>query len=213
MYKAFLARYRLKETCRDNEQESFLHRRRMIAFIDRRSAAKGGHTSYDAWLYEPPKDCNEIPDNAVPEWFINASRTTLLPQLGYRVQSELSQDERAAFAMKNHSAELEAEAMATKQNVSSSFHCVGSLLTLSFYVKSADVVKCYIFWHDLGIRFMPEDIRTTLLRIFDLERHGNREFLQNDEILAGFIESMRRGLRDEEFKAFQMSSPVAKFHK
>ena len=147
----FLAQYKLKETRGDNDQELFLCRRRMVAFVDRRSAAKSGHESYDAWLFEPPSDCNEIPDNAVPEWFINASQTTLLPHFGYRMAR--------SYLL------LEAKAMANKKNVSS--HFFGSLLTLSFFFKSPDVVKCYLYWHG------SEDIRTTLTKIFDLEKCDN----------------------------------------
>merc|ERR1712087_386110 len=211
LYKGFLKQHRLKETRGDKDQESFLHRRRMVAFVDRRKgkAAVGDDEKSevkgdDVWLFEPPSDCSEIPDNPVPEWFINASRTTLLPHLEYRVQSELSQEERDELATAKKTTELEEKAMATKQNVCSSFHCFGSVLTLSLYVKSQDVVKCYLYWHGRVIRFFPEDIRTTMTKIFDLKKHGNEAFLKSEK-LDGHIDSMKRGLRDEEFKGFQVS--------
>merc|ERR1712013_386110 len=59
-----------------------MFRRRMVAFVDRR----GGDVSEpSAWLYEPPRDCRTIPKDFVPDCFINASMTTLLPHCSYFV--------------------------------------------------------------------------------------------------------------------------------
>jgi len=211
LYKAFTAQH--KE--RRGDQESFLHRRRMVTFIDRRGKGMANADDDDdgdeksasdkVWLFEPPSDCARIPDNAVPEWFINASRTTLLPHFEYRLQSDLSKEERIEVAMNKKRTEMSEGAMATKQNVNTSFHCFGSLLTLSFYAKSADVVKCYLYWQGQIIRFFPEDVRTVLPRIFDMTKRGNAEFLKNSDEVEEHIRSMRRGLSDKEFKGFQMS--------
>merc|ERR1712129_179922 len=91
------------------------------------------------------------------------------------------------------------------RNVCATTHCSGALLTMSFFVKSPTVIKCYLWWNGQGIRFFPEDITTTMAKIFDLDKHGNREFLENEQLVTEYIESMQRVLRDNEFKGFQLS--------
>ena len=111
LYKCFVAEHQVKET--------FLHRRRMVALVDRRGPAKGRYQEYDAWLFEPPADCAEIPDHAVPEWFLNASKTTLLPHIGYRAHEMNRPDWEL---LHSGDAVLQEQARAMQQNVSSSFH-------------------------------------------------------------------------------------------
>ena len=45
-------------------QNSFLRRKRIISIVDRRSA-----DSTPMWMFEPPSNCRDIPENAVPEWY------------------------------------------------------------------------------------------------------------------------------------------------
>ena len=97
------------------------------------------------------------------------------------------------FSENNEFAKREKQAMATNQNVSASFSCFGSLLTFSFVAKSPTVVKCYLYWNGQGMRFFPEDIRTVLPKIFDLDSHGNREFLQRPLLARGTAEAGKLG--------------------
>eukprot|EP01083_Nonionella_stella_P187987 691912_1 len=40
-------------------------------------------------------------------------------------------------------------------NIGASFHAKGGLITFSYFVKSKDVIKCYLYWNGQVIRFMP----------------------------------------------------------
>eukprot|EP01083_Nonionella_stella_P072717 196179_1 len=66
--------YKFKDGMSDH-----LHRKRLIAVIDRRrSKSKDDEDIDNIWMYEPPKG-RDIPSDAVPEWYINSSKCCLFP--------------------------------------------------------------------------------------------------------------------------------------
>ena len=81
-----------------------------------------------------------------------------------------------------------------------------SLLTLSFYVKSDEVVKLYLYRHGQLLRFMPEDIRTVLPKLFNMNygKKINQQFLKSKNV-DEHIDRMKGLLKDVEFEAFQQS--------
>merc|ERR1719273_1520234 len=49
------------------------------------------------------------------------------------------------------------------------FGAAGSVMTLSFHAKQERVVKMYLFCNRQCIRFMPEDIKTVLRTLFNMD--------------------------------------------
>ena len=74
-------------------------------------------------------------------------------------------------------------------------------MTLSFVVKKENVIKCYLFYGGGVIRFFPEDIKTVLPTIFNMEYVGNRDYIENDKDLDHLIKEMTA----EEFFKFQQN--------
>jgi len=81
--------------------------------------------------------------------------------------------------------------------------CDGSLLTLSIQVWQKNVVKAYLFWNGKVMRFMPEDIRSVLPIIFNMDYPGNRAFAQSEKAINGYIERIQPALVDVQFDLFR----------
>ena len=60
-----------------------LHNKRMVVIVDRRHLSTDDVITDHIWMYEPPSHCRDIPDNAVSEWHISASKTCILPNQDY----------------------------------------------------------------------------------------------------------------------------------
>eukprot|EP00483_Globobulimina_turgida_P007920 UN07936 len=143
-------------------------------------------------MYEPPIDCRNIPHDVVPEWYINASRTSLLPNMEYGDGKEAEEaDDEAKDKTKEQ---------LLKSNITSSFHCKGSLLTLSFIVKEADAVKMYLYWNGQIIRLQAEDIKPVFKTIFNMkwkdDRSSNHAFVKSKEI-DEFIQQIEQKVTDK----------------
>ena len=89
------------------------------------------------YMYTPPANCNRIADDSVPESFFNASKECLLPGKGYA-------------AGKGGSEQTQTIDVGTPMG--------GFQFTLSFHVRAADDIKCYLFHHGQISRFYPQDM-------------------------------------------------------
>merc|ERR1712048_1380497 len=77
IFKTFLNHNGLSEM--DKNGFLRLYRKRFMVMVDRR-----GRDSPDTlWMYDPPEDCRDIPNDAVNEWSINAVNQCVLPHLNY----------------------------------------------------------------------------------------------------------------------------------
>merc|ERR1712130_88865 len=111
------------------EKQPFrIHKKRLVAFVDRRDRKPPIDKVY---LFEPPSVCRDIPNDACPEWHINASKLLLLP--GLNKQQNEEKDEQTE----------------QKKVKSCNIGCCGAsdggLLTVSFHVKAIDNMQCYLF--------------------------------------------------------------------
>ena len=136
---------------------------RFVILIDRRrDDNKGQHNKQfgsdeeddTVYMYTPPSNCRTIPRDYVPEWFISASRTCLLPNLNYKPEeaeaSDSGSNKKKDKAGNSDNAKKE---KIIKANIGSSSHVKGGLLTCSFIAKSSDCVKAYIYWNGQISRF------------------------------------------------------------
>merc|ERR1719295_851064 len=139
-----------------------------------------------------------IPRNAVPEWFVASSRQCLLPGLDYHevIKDNAAKAQKAQNVADDNgngdgdddkedenappSRDDKAKKDPSKyQDIGAHNSCKSSVLTLSFHVKQADVIKLYLYHNGQSMRFMPEDIRDILPTLFNMEYLGNDDWLQD----------------------------------
>ena len=160
----------------ETNQRSYLKHKRLIALVDQKQNMQKKQ-SVPLYMYEPPENSRDIPRNALPEWYFGSSKLCLLPGLN-------GSDEES-------------------DNIGSHDLCGGAMLTLSCHVKEDKMVRAYLYYNGQCMRFMPEDIRTVLPLLFNMEYGNNKEWMKMDKDVNGYIEKMREVLRDEQFTAFQ----------
>ena len=88
-------------------------------------------------MYNPPINARDIPTDYLPEWFINASRTCLIPNMDYKPEE----------AEKKETLEKDQQKPLEKRNIATATISKGQLLTLSVIAKERDVVKCYLYFN------------------------------------------------------------------
>lgn len=73
----------------DKRTQNYLQKKRLIVLVDRRQYATMTRKQMlepvddEVFMYEPPNVARNIPNNAVPEWYIGASRMTVLPDMNF----------------------------------------------------------------------------------------------------------------------------------
>mmetsp|Transcript_10409 Transcript_10409/g.9419 ORF Transcript_10409/g.9419 Transcript_10409/m.9419 type:complete len:201 (+) Transcript_10409:3-605(+) len=172
------------------------HRSRFITMIDRRK--KEGKD--DTYMYCAPGDCRDIPSNYVPEWFVSASKSTLLPDLEYGDGQNALKDANSDKAKTDETKEkLE------KANIGSGFHAKGGLLTFSFQCKAADQIKCFLFYNGQVIRLFPDEIEDVFPQIFNMEHPRNKGYFTNNKHFKSTMANIEGKLIDKRFNAFKGS--------
>ena len=156
----------------------------MVAMVDVRDA-----NSKDVYLYMPPgKYTRDIPDNAVPEWYFSASKTCLLSPTNY------DEDEAIGKSTVKHLYE-ERKSDPINGNIGCGFADEGRLLTISFHIRSTDVIKAYLFFSSGMIRFTPgnKNIKVLFEKIF-AKTHVNEEYIEGDDmnVLLGQLNAWLR---------------------
>eukprot|EP01084_Bolivina_argentea_P026865 49949_1 len=177
-------------------------RRRFVTIIDRREVDKDEIT-----MYEPPRRIRDIPNGAVPEWYLNASKTSILPNTEYKPYHKLVQEaekEQREIRMEKD------EEVGNDFNISSLSSCNGALMTLSFIVKQSDAIKAYLYVNGQICRFFGEDVLDILPTFFDKEFGTNAMFEKGadqdtDDMKAmkEMMEEIKGALHDREYKAFK----------
>merc|ERR1712130_218701 len=176
------------------DPENYPHKSRVIGFVDRRN----GTDEDDVYMYVPPKNCRNIPEDAVDEWYLSSSRTCLLPNMEYG-------DGKKAQAVKLGSEKNDSESL-KETNIGTAFHCKGGLLTMSFIAKEEDAIKCYLYWSGQMTRFMPEDIKVVFPIIFNMEREENKIFVNDETKMNKIIGRMNEVLNDKYFDGLYRKS-------
>lgn len=81
IYKDFKNKYQIEED--ESGKEVHLHRKRMIILVDRRQLSDDDEPTDHIYMYEPPSNCRDIPNDAVSDWYLHASSVCLLPNVNY----------------------------------------------------------------------------------------------------------------------------------
>eukprot|EP01083_Nonionella_stella_P046149 123562_1 len=150
--------------------DAYPHNHRFCCLVDRRQP------NGDALIfYEPPGDCNRIPNEEQQEvdlWYFDASRTCILPQSDRK----------------------------NEVNIDSGYGANGALIVLSFHVLSVNEIRAYLYWNGQVVRFFPEDMVSIVPELF-VGNEMNKAFKESakgNEI----VKQMKTKLRDEKFEAF-----------
>merc|ERR1712228_788404 len=172
-----------------DEPQNYPHKSRMIGLIDRR----GENVQYPIpiYMYVPPKNCRNIPNDAVDEWYLSSSRTCLLPNMEYG-KGKNAETVKLGNGLKEEDA-----------NIGTAFHCNFGLLTLSFIAKEEEAIRCYLYFNGQMTRFMPEDIKVVFPKIFNMERAENQQFIKKEKLIGEKINEMNKVLKDKYFDAFR----------
>eukprot|EP01084_Bolivina_argentea_P079281 143822_1 len=210
LYRQFLNQYGLDKDSGGAAPQIYLHRKRLIVFVDRRHQMdQNSDVVQDTvWMCEPPPNCREIPHDAVPEWYMNASNTCLLPNMDYgdglEAQKEyLHKDEEKAKP------EAEEKAVGlTKSNICSSFHCKGEVLTLSFILSGSEEMRCYLYWHGEMIKFTPENMEVILPSVINMEWNNGQELKDGETSLNQHFKDNQ----DTNVEAVSMSATISRMN-
>ena len=150
-YRVINQTYQALKKRSDNEQKQqndvYPYRKRYCSLVDRRESRSDIDKDDDVFTYECPEFKNnytrDIPDNEVPEWYISASKTCLLPNMEYIENKAIGKPDPKALDEE----EKKKEETNKDKNIGATFHCKGGLLTFSFHAKAINKIKCYIFWY------------------------------------------------------------------
>eukprot|EP00486_Rosalina_sp_Unknown_P015646 CAMPEP_0201595080 /NCGR_PEP_ID=MMETSP0190_2-20130828/192205_1 /ASSEMBLY_ACC=CAM_ASM_000263 /TAXON_ID=37353 /ORGANISM="Rosalina sp." /LENGTH=344 /DNA_ID=CAMNT_0048054949 /DNA_START=190 /DNA_END=1223 /DNA_ORIENTATION=- len=199
------------------------HRSRFVTMIDRRKKGKKDNV----FMYTAPADCRDIPKDFVPEWFVSASKSTIVPDLEYGDgQNALKSPEWFVSASKStivpdleygdgqnalkdansdKAKTDETKEKLEKANIGSGFHAKGGLLTISFIVEEADRIKAYLYYNGQMHYLKPEDIKSVFVKLYNMDSgmYGpkNKEFIAKRADAA--VLQMNKRLKDKYLKYFQ----------
>ena len=144
------------------------------------------------FMYEPPEIARNIPNNALPEWYIGASKLCLLPDLKFGDGPKHGPSAADNDAKQSEDPKVQQENAMKHTNIGAGSGCAGSVLTLSFHVKQANVIKLYLYYSGQCIRFMAEDVKVVLPLLFNLDYGDNRKWIEGKEV-DGYIEETSHG--------------------
>ena len=183
-----------------DDDEKYLSHKRVIALIDRRKS-KNSDNIDDIYFYPayPGKYTRDIPNDAVPEWGISASHTCLLPSMNFNINEVVSEQNTS------HLNKLENEQKdknpSEDENITTSTHRKGGILTFSFHARSADKLRMQLYFNGQSIRCLPTDLKDVLPRLL-VDDDRNKAY-KTDKELDQIIKELDPKFGDSEFKAFQ----------
>eukprot|EP01084_Bolivina_argentea_P155425 270844_1 len=156
------------------EHNPYPKKHRFCIFIDRRKSLSNNDTTDEVIFFEPPNDCNEIPDDPYTQlWFFDSSQTCIIPNTLYGNKSNL---------------------------ISSGSTDTGKLMILSFHVISPDENRCYLYLNGGMTRFFPQDIIDILPLFF--EQTNENKIFKNSKTAQNMVNQMNDKLIDLRFEAF-----------
>ena len=184
----------LQKESEEKDSKNYLQNKRFVAFADRR---KNKDENADFYLYEPPKgNSRDIPSDAVPEWGISSSRTCLIPSSEY--------DEADAIGKPNmgNVSNNKKKNDSNDKTIGAAFAAAGSLLILSFHIRSADLIKVYLYFNGQIVRFLPKDLKALFNGLYNMDYKGNKDYIEKGKI-DDKITKMSAKIVDKQFDAWQ----------
>ena len=82
--------------------------------------------------------------------------------------------------------ELEPHIQSLMNSITSQSICNGAIMTFSFQIEQDDEIKCYLWWNQRCIRFLPNDIIDLLPYMFVNDIYENNKF-STDELAKEIV--------------------------
>ena len=172
--------------------------RRFCILIDRR---KPGEEDYgiieddECLIFDPPSNCNKIPKNVVPLWFLDSSATCIIPGIGYDNETGDNKWQQGRYGVTKYETYDPQEVITSKSVMS------GALMVFSFIVQAKDFIKCYMYLNGQFCRFFPNYMMDLLPNYFSKSIHQNDSFAKSED-LKQMINDVNKRLRDGQFESF-----------
>lgn len=166
--------------------------RRVCLFVDRRCSdyEQPQHRFSDSvTFFAPPKGADAVRESEggiIGETFFDLSQKCLIPSV-------------AGFDGDRQGRWSSMRDRVRRSCVTSLSPCGGKVVTFSFHVVSAEVVRCYLYRNGQCIRFLPRDIKAVLPKHF-AQSPENMCFLEDAERVAEM--SARLSFTDTHFDAW-----------
>ena len=167
-------------------------------------------------MYQPPEDCRKIPHDAVNEWSLNASQTSLLPHLSYG-KEPVYQDRQVWYCpdcnskMGGNARRCTNCGVFDPQRMDRNITAESTdsqIMTFSIVYREQDCVQCYIYWMGSMHRLIPEqqeETKNVLRDIFkmDSKRYPmNQHFLESDACNK-ILQELASKIKDPRFMYFR----------
>ena len=138
-------------------------------------------------MYQPQKGMLEIYQKILQNRYINC--TTYGTPTKY--------DEQDAIGTQSLSTPIDP----TNRNIGTAFRADGTLLTLSFHVHSADIIKIYLYFNGQIIRFFPKDTKLIFTKLFNMDYGDNKNFVKSEEFVE-MVKEIKGTVIDKQFEAW-----------
>eukprot|EP01083_Nonionella_stella_P073653 199374_1 len=183
-----------KEKKAFEHDRSGAHRTRINVITDRRKPKEEEAKTWrdTMFIFAPPNDCNSIGDNHCPEWYLNASKTIVLPGKGYNNGQRIK-------------SQAESKSKEDCEDIDASKPVGGYQFTLSFHVEAANDIKCYCYYQGWIGRFFPQDMVNVWPLWFDQSKQ-NKEFIDDPKNWKSRISELRHLLCDDQFENWYKDS-------
>merc|ERR1712129_13693 len=161
---------------------TFPRKQRFCSLVDRR----GDKKEQELTMWEAPEDCRDIPPDYKAGWFFNASSTSIIPHAEYKAGA-------VPHAEKNNK---------TNENVFMQNKSLNNMMTLSFHAMTSDEIRCYLTLGGGMMRFMAKDITGVFGKLFDMNVHGNKEFIAGQTAQKLIADAAIPDARFEKFRKY-----------
>ena len=131
---------------------------------------------------QPPNNCNTIPDNHIPLWYFESSKTCLIPNIGY---NNGKNDDRYSRNSISTLDDIEA-------------------ITFSFHVEDRNKIRCYMFWDKCYTRFYAQNSIQLFKFIFDKQKYN--QFISQKDKCINLIKKLDLAITDKQFATFYTSA-------
>jgi len=146
-----------KQKLPEGDRTEYPKQRRFCVFVDRHAPHRGAQSvdGDEITIFEPPSDCDSLPEDCVEERFLETVRSCIIPHRGYGAEQRDETLQRPSSQIPKND-----------QTITGLSRAGGTILTFSFQVMSRDQIACRVYWNGSTQRFLPTDIGEILPALF-----------------------------------------------
>ena len=88
------------------------------------------------------------------------------------------------------------------RNIGANFHAKGSILTVSFHVRSQNLIKSYLYYLGQIIKLIPQNLKFLFAALFAMQFWNNKEYLDS-KVFEDKVIKLSDKIVDKQFEAWQ----------